>query len=88
MKGYTTHQRRARNDSGSGALSHSRVGKTRLVACLLLLMTAVDLAAYAANRGDDQKTLAKLDADYQRAVEQNDTKTMARILADEVTDRF
>ena len=51
-------------------------------------MTAVDLAAYAANRGDDQKTLAKLDADYQRAVEQNDTKTMARILADEVTDRF
>jgi ketosteroid isomerase-like protein len=34
-------------------------------------------------REDDQKTLAKLDTDYQRAVEQNDTKTMARILDDD-----
>ena len=83
MKGYRTHQRHSRNDRGSRALWHRRVGKTRLVACLLLAMTGVDLAANAANHGDDQKTLAKLDTDYQKAVEQNDTKTMARILADD-----
>ena len=55
----------------------------RLFAYLLLGMTGVVLIAYATNRDDDQKTLAKLDTDYQKAVEQNDTKTMARILADD-----
>ena len=60
-----------------------KVGITRLVAGVLLGTAAVGMAASAANRQDDQKTLAKLDADYQKAVEQNDTKTMARILADD-----
>jgi len=40
-------------------------------------------ATTAADRQDDQKMLAKLDAEYQKAVEQNDTGTMARILADD-----
>jgi len=40
-------------------------------------------AVAAPSREDDQKALAKLDADYQQAVERNDTKTMARILADD-----
>jgi ketosteroid isomerase-like protein len=83
MKGHTIHQRDTRNDGGSRALWHRRVGKPRLLACLLVAMMGVDFAAYAANYGDDQKTLAKLDADYQKAVEQNDTKTMARLLADD-----
>jgi ketosteroid isomerase-like protein len=83
MNGYTTHQRHTRNDSGSRALLQSSVGKTRLVAYLVLGLASVGLTAFAASRGDDQKTLAKLDTDYQRAVEQNDTKTMARILADD-----
>lgn len=83
MTGHKTHQRHTRNDSGSRPLWHRRVGKTRLVACLLVAITGVDLAAYTANYGDDQKILAKLDTDYQKAVEQNDTKTMARILADD-----
>jgi ketosteroid isomerase-like protein len=83
MRGYATHQRHTRNDSGSRARLHNRVGKTRVVAYLLLVPAGVGLTAFAANRGDDQKTLAKLDTDYQRAVEQNDTKTMARILADD-----
>ena len=83
MKGHTIHQRDTRNDGGPRALSHRRVGKPRLVACLLVAMMGVDCAAYAATYGDDQKTLAKLDIDYQKAVEQNDTKTMARLLADD-----
>jgi len=83
MRGHRTHQRHTRNDSGPRAPWRSRVVRTQLAACLLVAMTAVDLAAYAGNRGDDEKALAKLDADYQRAVEQNDTKTMARILADD-----
>lgn len=66
-------------------MKHTRfnVGATRLVACVLLGIAGVGLAASAANRQDDQKSLATLDADYQKAVEQNDTKTMARILADD-----
>jgi ketosteroid isomerase-like protein len=56
---------------------------TRIIACVLLGIAGVGLTASAANRQDDQKALAKLDADYQKAVEQNDTKTMARILADD-----
>jgi ketosteroid isomerase-like protein len=50
---------------------------------LLVGIAGVGLALPAADRQDDQKTLTKLDADYQKAVEQNDTKTMARILADD-----
>jgi ketosteroid isomerase-like protein len=60
-----------------------KVGVTRIIACMLLGIAGVGLATSAANRQDDQKTLAKLDADYQKAVEKNDTKTMARILADD-----
>jgi ketosteroid isomerase-like protein len=48
-----------------------------------MAVTGVDLAAYAANRGNDEKAVAQLDAEYQKAVEQNDPKTMARILADD-----
>jgi ketosteroid isomerase-like protein len=55
----------------------------RIFACLLVGIAGVGLALPAADRQDDQKTLTKLDADYQKAVEQNDTKTMARILADD-----
>jgi ketosteroid isomerase-like protein len=39
--------------------------------------------ALAANHDDDLNALAKLDTDYQRAVERSDTPTMARILADD-----
>jgi ketosteroid isomerase-like protein len=59
-------------------------GVARIVGCLLLGIAGVGLLAAAADFRDDQKTLAKLDAAYQRAVEQNDTKTMARILADDL----
>lgn len=54
----------------------------RLVVCALLGV-GVSGAAAADNRKDEQTALAKLDSDYQRAVEQNDTSTMARILADD-----
>jgi ketosteroid isomerase-like protein len=66
-------------------MSHnkSNVCVTRIAACVLLGIAGVGLAASAANRQDDQEALTKLDADYQKAVEQNDTKTMARILADD-----
>lgn len=40
-------------------------------------------AVFAADHLDDQTALAKLDTEYQKAVEQNDTRTMARILADD-----
>ena len=60
-----------------------KVGITRIIVGVLLGIAGVGLAAAATNRQDDQKTLATLDADYQKAVEKNDTKTMARILADD-----
>jgi ketosteroid isomerase-like protein len=61
----------------------SKVWVTRMIACVLLGIAGVGLTASAINRQDDQKALTKLDTDYQKAVEQNDTGTMARILADD-----
>ena len=55
---------------------------SRTIACVLLAIAAIGVVS-AANRADDQKTLADLDTQYQRAVEKNDTKTMARILAED-----
>ena len=40
-------------------------------------------AISAADIQDDQKALARLDTEYQKAVELNDTRAMARILADD-----
>jgi ketosteroid isomerase-like protein len=51
--------------------------------CVLLAMVGGGLADSAPSRQDDQKALAKLDTDYQRAVERNDTNTMGRILAED-----
>jgi ketosteroid isomerase-like protein len=75
------HQTRYVN--GTGVLSDSRVVIARIFACALLGIAGVGLAASAANRQEDQNTLAALDTDYQKAVERNDTKTMARILDDD-----
>jgi ketosteroid isomerase-like protein len=75
------HQTRYVN--GTGVLSDSRVVIARIFACALLGIAGVGLAAFAANRQEDQNTLAALDTDYQKAVERNDTKTMARILDDD-----
>jgi len=52
---------------------------------LLLFAGAVGLASTPAGASDaqDRKTLADLDSRYQKAVEQNDAKTMAEILADD-----
>jgi ketosteroid isomerase-like protein len=54
----------------------------RVALCTLVGIGVVG-AIFAADRQEDQNTLAKLDAEYQKAVEQNDTRTMARILADD-----
>jgi ketosteroid isomerase-like protein len=83
MRRPTTRRRQSRDDNGSRTLLQRKVRITRIVACVLLGIAGVGLAISAVNQADDQKTLAKLDADYQRAVEQNDTKTMASILADD-----
>src|ERR1700683_2743404 len=40
-------------------------------------------AAVQASMAEDRQTLADLDTKYQKAVEQNDAKTMAEILADD-----
>jgi len=52
-----------------------------IAAWTLLAIVAGGLAESATPRDEDLKALARLDTDYQRAVERNDTKTMARILA-------
>jgi ketosteroid isomerase-like protein len=83
MKRHTTHQYQNRNDYGPRDRSQNKGGVAGIVACVLVGIAGVGLAASAGNGQDDQKTLAKLDADYQNAVEHNGTKTMARILADD-----
>jgi ketosteroid isomerase-like protein len=57
---------------------------SQVIGCaFLVIASVVPLATLAADREDDLKVLAKLDGDYHRAVERNDVKTMARILADD-----
>ena len=41
------------------------------------------MAAPAGSTAEDMKTVAALDTQYQKAVEQNDARTMARMLADD-----
>ena len=55
-----------------------------LVAALALAVVPLS-ASGAVNTGaaNDQKSVAALDKEYQKAVEKNDTVTMARILADD-----
>ena len=55
----------------------------RTVACALVVLAGVGVAVAVSGHDDDQKAVAQLDVEYQRAVEQNDAKTMARILADD-----
>ena len=59
--------------------------RSTIVACAFALLVIVNVVprAAAASHDDDLKALQKLDTDYQRAVEQNDTQTMARILAED-----
>jgi ketosteroid isomerase-like protein len=52
---------------------------THLVFAIAGLLPAVALASVA----DDEKAVAALDTQYQKAVEQNDAATMDRILADD-----
>lgn len=56
-----------------------------LFTCALAFLSIISGAqvTLAASHDDDLKALAKLDTDYQRAVERNDTPTMTRILADD-----
>ena len=83
MSCHAAHHHQTRYDNGSRAPLSSRVVLTRIFAFALLGIAGVELAVYAASREDDQKALARLDTDYQKAVERNDTKTMARILAED-----
>lgn len=50
---------------------------------VLLCWSLAALPVAHAARADDEKTLADLDTRYQKAVEQNDAKTMGEILADD-----
>jgi hypothetical protein len=51
-----------------------------VIGAALSLLTVVPSAA--ASDSEDRKAVAELDVAYQKAVEQNDAKTMDRILAD------
>jgi ketosteroid isomerase-like protein len=55
----------------------------RLSVMLFVGAVALASAAVQASEAQDRQTLADLDTKYQRAVEQNDAKTMAEILADD-----
>jgi ketosteroid isomerase-like protein len=76
MSRHAINPYQTRHDKCKGVMN-------RIVGCALLAIAGVGLAVSAVNREDDRNTLASLDTDYQKAVEQNDTKTMARILADD-----
>ena len=53
----------------------------QLLGCAILALSATATANGTA--ADDRKSVAALDTAYQKAVERNDAKTMARLLADD-----
>jgi len=56
---------------------------TWLLASLLGGLALITLSAVHASDADDRKALGDLDTRYQKAVERNDARTMADILADD-----
>ena len=53
------------------------------VSMLALILALVSSLSVAASETDDRKTIAALDTQYQKAVKDNDAKTMAAILSDD-----
>jgi ketosteroid isomerase-like protein len=56
---------------------------TKLAIVLIAALAMLGSVTARANSAEDQKTVAALDDQYQAAVKNNDTDTMARILADD-----
>jgi ketosteroid isomerase-like protein len=50
---------------------------------VVTVFLCLSCCAFAGPAGDDQKTVASLDKQYQAAVKANDASTMSRILADD-----
>jgi ketosteroid isomerase-like protein len=76
------------NRCAAKAMLHDRMSKSALHAIKLAVMFFVGTLGFApiivrAAEAEDRQTLADLDTKYQKAVEQNDAKTMADILADD-----
>ena len=55
----------------------------KLTAMIFVATAGFASATVQASEGEDRQILADLDTKYQKAVEQNDAKTMAEILADD-----
>jgi ketosteroid isomerase-like protein len=66
-----------------GGLSKFWPRATRLSVMLFVGTVGFASAAVQASEAEDRQALADLDTKYQKAVEQNDAKTMADILADD-----
>jgi ketosteroid isomerase-like protein len=54
-----------------------------VLACVVCGVSPLVSTATGGSPATDQKSVAALDKEYQKAVEQNDARTMARILADD-----
>ncbi|HXC09230.1 MAG TPA: nuclear transport factor 2 family protein [Steroidobacteraceae bacterium] len=75
--------RRGERASRSGGLSRFWSRAIKLSVMLLAGTTGFVSTPVQASEAQDRQTLADLDTKYQKAVEQNDAKTMAEILADD-----
>jgi Domain of unknown function (DUF4440) len=64
-------------------LSKLRSRAIKLSVMLFIGTVGIASAPVQASVAEDRQTLADLDTKYQKAVEQNDAKTMAEILADD-----
>ena len=73
------------SDAVAGSRGPGRIAWAPLLLSSLVLAALAPATSKAAGAtaATDQKTVAALDKQYQKAVEQNDAATMARILADD-----
>jgi ketosteroid isomerase-like protein len=75
--------RRAAKTTPHGGPSRFWSSATKLSVMLFIGSVGFASATLQASEAQDRQTLADLDIKYQKAVEQNDTKVMAEILADD-----
>lgn len=75
--------RRAPKTPDHSAPSRSRSRTIKMSVLVFVGMVGLASAAVQGSEAEDRQSLADLDTKYQKAVEQNDTKTMAAILADD-----
>ena len=83
MSFFTARFRKRGIDAVDCSPSSAELTRLLTYATIACLFAIPAMAAAGGSTADDRKVVAALDTEYQKAVKENDAKTMSRILADD-----